>query len=89
MSFPLKPVPSSWGPVVKQARPTSSTVTGRLRPVYAEDWRYPLRGDAETSTQPTRACTEVFYSGAQGRHEEAPMNVQDGGGGRQTEGGGY
>jgi hypothetical protein len=88
MSFPLKPVPNSWRPVVKQARPTSSTVSSRLNPDYAEAWKYPLMSDAEVR-QDLRICTEVFYSASQGRHGDLDLGVDQGGNGRQTSGGGY
>jgi hypothetical protein len=66
----LKPV--TMRPVVKQDRPTSSTVTRRLNPDYTEKWRYPLGNSAEAQTVPTRCCTEVFFSASQGRHGDMP-----------------
>jgi hypothetical protein len=76
-------------PIIKAERSTSSTVMRRLDPVYTEDWRYPLTCSAEAHTIPTRACTEVFYSGSQHGGGDSPMDSGDSYSGKQTNGGGH
>jgi hypothetical protein len=65
-------------------------VTRRLNPTYAEKSLYPLGNQAEAQTMPTRGCTEIFFSGAQGRHGDVPRaSSGDSYSARRTEGGGY
>ena len=52
-------------------------VTRRLNPTYAEKSKYPLGNQAEAQTVPTRGCTEVFFSGAQGKHGEGSKGDSD------------
>jgi hypothetical protein len=47
------------------SRSPQARITKRLRPDYADGWRYPLASQAEASAVPTRCCTEVFFSGGQ------------------------
>jgi hypothetical protein len=47
------------------SRSPQARINKRLRPDYADGWRYPLASQVEASTVPTRCCTEVFFCGGQ------------------------